>query len=119
VVPAERLGSVVPLALEERHPALAVMIGDRLLGVLTRETILQAARTRTDDPYVAELMDRDIPTFDITEDLAEVQRRMGALRAPVAAVFSGDRFLGLVNRHNLGETIRQLMSSGPAAAAER
>jgi CBS domain-containing protein len=94
------------------------MIGDRLLGVLTRERILQAARTRSDDPYVAELMDREVLQVDIEDDVAEVRRRMGAHKAPVAAVFSGDQFLGLVGRDNLRDALRQLMSSGPAAPNE-
>lgn len=117
LIPAERLSSVVPIALEGRHPALAVMIGDRLLGVLTRETILQSARSRRDDPYVAELMDREVLQFDIADDLAEVRREMGARKVPVAAVFNGDRFLGLVSRHNLRETTRHLLSTGSTAAA--
>ncbi len=117
VIPAERLSSVVPLALQGRHPALAVMIGDRLLGVLTRDSILQSARTRSDDPYVAELMDREVLQFDIADDLADVTRQMGAHSTPVAAVFNGDRFLGLVSRHNLRDAIRRLVTSGSTAAA--
>lgn len=115
LIPAERLSSVVPLA-RAGHRALAVMIGNRLLGVLTREQILQAAMTRPDDPYVAELMEREVLRVDITDDIAEVHRQMGAQKGPVAAVFNGDLFLGLVSRHNLREALRSLVPSGPGAA---
>jgi Zn-dependent protease len=113
VIPAERLSSVVPMALRSGFPAIAVMIGDRLLGVVTREQIVRAVRTRADDPYVAELMDREVLQVDVSDDVAEVRRRMGAQRTPVAAVFNGERYLGLVSRDNL----RQWFITPPRTAA--
>ena len=116
--PAERLSSITRLALSGKHPAFAVMIGDRLLGVLTRDKVLRAARTRDDDPYVAELMDREVLQVDVSADVAEVRRRMGSEKALVAAVFQGERFLGLVSRDDLRRSWQLLMAGGQTTAAD-
>jgi Zn-dependent protease len=118
LIPAERLSSIAPLALSGGHRAFAVMIGDRLLGVLTREAVLHAARIRSDDPYVAELMDRDVLQVDVSANVADVQRQMGSKKAPVAAVFEGEHFLGLVSRDNLRQSWQMLMTGGRTTAVD-
>ncbi|MCU0234029.1 MAG: CBS domain-containing protein [Thermoanaerobaculales bacterium] len=94
------------------------MLGSRLLGVVTRDDVLKALAARGDDPYVAEIMQREVPQVEASAGLDEVQERMGAEQARLVAVFSGERFLGLVSREDLAEALSILLFSARSGRAE-
>jgi CBS domain-containing protein len=58
------------------------------------------------DGYVTSIMDRDVPRFEPGLSLAEVQERMERDAVGVAAVFDGERFLGLVNLDDIREALQ-------------
>ena len=108
LVPGDRVSRVVDYILTSYQPDFAVLLGGNLLGVVTRDQILKTLAQRADDPYVAEIMDRDIVRVDAADSLEEVQQRMGEERARLVAVFSGDRYLGLVSTEDLREALSVL-----------
>jgi CBS domain-containing protein len=95
-----------------------VVLGSRLLGVVTRGDVLKTLAARTDDPYVAEIMQREVPHVEATAGIDEVQERMGSEQVRLMAVYSGDRFLGLVSREDLAEALSILMFTARREAAE-
>jgi Zn-dependent protease/predicted transcriptional regulator len=109
LVPADRVSRVVDYILTSYQPDFAVVLGDRLLGVVTREDVLQALASRPDDPYVTEIMKREVPSVDAEESVEQVQQRLSEGGTRVAAVFSADRYLGLVSREDLAEALSVLM----------
>lgn len=106
--PADRVSTVVDYILTSYQPDFAVVLGDNLLGVVTRQDVMKTLATRPDDPYVAEVMDREVVRVDAGESLQEVQEKMGAENVRLVAVYSGDRYLGLVSREDLSEAFQVL-----------
>jgi CBS domain-containing protein len=109
LAPGDRVSTVVDYILTSYQPDFAVVLGDRLLGVVTRSEVLQTLASRDDDPYVAEIMQREVAQVEADRGLDEVQARMGEAKVRLLAVFSGDRYLGLVSREDLEEALSVLL----------
>jgi Zn-dependent protease/CBS domain-containing protein len=115
--PGDRLSTVIDYILTSYQPDFAVVFGNRLLGVVTREQVLKTLAERSDDPYVAEVMQREVPRVEADSGVDEVQQRMGSENARLMAVFTGDRYLGLVSREDLSEALSILMIAARREAA--
>jgi Zn-dependent protease/predicted transcriptional regulator len=116
--PGDRLSTVVDYILTSYQPDFAVVLGGRLLGVVTRNDVLTTLAARGDDPYVAEIMQREVPHVEADAGIDEVQERMGAEQARLMAVYAGERFLGLVSREDLSEALSILLFTARREAAE-
>jgi Zn-dependent protease/predicted transcriptional regulator len=110
--PNDRLSTVTEYILRSYQPDFAVLFGDRLFGVVTRDDVLRTLATRDDDPYVAEIMQRDVPQVEASSGFDEVHKRMLSERARLIAVFAGGKFLGLVSRDDIREAL-SIFSAGP------
>jgi Zn-dependent protease/predicted transcriptional regulator len=108
LVPGDRVSRVVDYILTSYQPDFGVVLGGNLLGVVTRDDVLKTLASRTDDPYVAEIMRRDVVRVSAGESLEQVQERMGENNARVVAVYSGERYLGLVSSEDLKEALSVL-----------
>jgi Zn-dependent protease len=104
--PGDRLSKVVDYLLTSYQPDFAVLHGGELLGVMTRNVVLRALADDPSDPYVAGLMDRKYLRLDSRQSLAEAQELMTEQNRSVAAVFAGDRYLGLINLDDLREALQ-------------
>lgn len=102
----DRVSKVLDYLLTSYQPDFAVLHGGRLLGVVTRDAALDAVLREAEDVYVAGIMKRDVLDLDGRLTLAEAQEAMAEAGASVAAVFEGDRFLGLVNNEDLREALQ-------------
>jgi len=109
LVPGDRVSRVVDYILTSYQPDFAVVYGDRLLGVVTREDVVKALTSRPDDPYVTEVMQREVGAVDAELSLEQVQEKMSERGERLLAVFSGERYLGLVSREDLNEALSVLM----------
>jgi Zn-dependent protease len=106
LTPADRVSRVVDYLLTSYQPDFAVVHGGQLLGVVTREAALRALVSEEGDVYVAGIMNRGVPRLESRLSVAEARERMAEADAAVAAVFEGERFLGLVNPGDLDEALR-------------
>lgn len=102
----DRVSKVLDYLLTSYQPDFAVLHGGRLLGVVTRDAALEAVLRESDDVYVAGIMKRDVLDLDGRLTLAEGQEAMAEAGVSVAAVFEGERFLGLVNHEDLREALQ-------------
>lgn len=102
----DRVSKVLDYLLTSYQPDFAVLHGGRLLGVVTRDAALEGVLRESDDVYVAGIMKRDILDLDGRLTLAEAQEAMAEAGVSVAAVFEGERFLGLVNHEDLREALQ-------------
>jgi CBS domain-containing protein len=109
LVPADRVSRVVDYILTSYQPDFAVVLGGNLLGIVTREDVVKALAERTDDPYVAEIMKRDVVSVDASASLDEVQTLMQERSVRLVAVYAGDRYLGLVSSEDLREALSVLL----------
>ena len=104
--PADRVSKVVDYLLTSYQPDFAVVHGGQLLGVMTRNAVLRALANDPSDAYVAGLMDRNYLRLDADQSLADAQEMLTEQGRAVAAVFAGDRYLGLVNLDDLREALQ-------------
>jgi len=116
--PGDRLSTVIDYILTSYQPDFAVVLGSRLLGVVTRDDVLKTLAKRSDDPYVAEVMQREVPFVEASASIDEVEERMGEQKVRLMAVYAGERFLGLVSREDLSEALSILLFSSRRVAAE-
>lgn len=105
LLPGDRLSRVVEYLLGSRQQAFPVMLGERLLGVLTRQRALQALAHEGPDTYVSGLMQREVPRIEATATLEEAHQRMSELSVGYLAVHREDTFLGLIGVAELSEAL--------------
>lgn len=103
--PGDPVNRVIDYLLTSYQPDFAVIHGGQLLGIVTRETALKALVESTGDAYVAGVMNRGFLRLDAQRSLAEAQEALTQGGASVAAVFDGERFLGLINADDLREAM--------------
>lgn len=106
LAPGDSMARVIDYLLTSYQPDFAVVYGGRLLGVVTRDRALGALAAGQGAGYVAGFMQREVFALDSGLSLAEAQERMADAGAMVAAVFEGERYLGLVNVDDLREALQ-------------
>jgi Zn-dependent protease/predicted transcriptional regulator len=115
----DRISRVVDYLLTSYQPDFAVLHGRQLLGVVTREDVLQYLANNRYDKYVTEILREDVPRVDFRATLEEVRDAMAAKSSRVAAVYDGDIFLGLVSAEDIAEAyaILRFFRGEPAGGA--
>jgi len=104
----DRVSKVVDYILTSYQPDFAVLQGNNLIGIVTREDVLRALSTDSTDKYVTEIMQRQVARVDATKSLDEARTHMGEQAARVAAVYEGEKYLGLVSAEDIGEAFAVL-----------
>lgn len=103
--PADRASRVVDYILTSYQPDFAVVHGGRLLGVVTRDDLLQHLASSPEDAYVTAIMQREVVRVPPEMGVDAVLARLQETGARVAAVYDGERFQGLVSREDLAEAL--------------
>jgi CBS domain-containing protein len=106
LAPGDSVHRVIDYLLTSYQPDFAVVLGGRLLGVVTRDAVLQSLLTGQEDNYVTGIMSREVLQLSADLSLAQAREQMAEKGAPVAAVFDGERFLGLINQDDINEALR-------------
>lgn len=106
LMPGDSVHRVIDYLLTSYQPDFAVVLGGRLLGVVTRDAVLQSLATGQDESYVTTIMNRDVMRLEAHLSLAQAREQMAEKGVPVAAAFDGERFLGLVNHDDINEAMR-------------
>ncbi len=105
LAPGDQVSRVVDYILTSYQPDFAVMQGNTLLGVITRQDVLRVLATDVQDLYVAGVMNRDIVRVESSGSLDDVRRTMEEKGVRVVAVYEADRYLGLVSQEDLAEAL--------------
>ncbi len=116
----DRMSKVVGHILTSYQPDFAVMQGDRLLGIVTRDDVLRALNSESGDLYVTQIMQREVVRVAAGQSLQEVRGVMGEKGARTVAVYDNDRFLGLVSLEDIAEafTVLSFMQRSQQRAGE-
>lgn len=99
----DRVSRVVDYLLTSYQPDFAVMQGNALAGIVTREGVLRRLAAAPEEVYVTEIMRRDVVKVDAAKTLDEARQIMAEREARVVAVYEGEHFLGLVSIEDIGE----------------
>ena len=104
VAPFDRVSTVIHYLLTSYQPDFAVMQGQRVVGLVTRNDVLKVLAKGKDDPYIAEVMQTRVLFVPDTMTLDEVQSEMEARQQSVVAVHEDNgTYLGLVSMEDLAE----------------
>jgi Zn-dependent protease len=99
----DRVSTAVDYMLTGYQPDFAVLQGGRPLGIVTRANVLRALADEPQDLYVQQIMQRDFLRLQADLSVDEAQAEMQAQGATVAAVYTGDAYLGLVSLEDIAE----------------
>lgn len=105
----DRLSRVVDYLLTSYQPDFAVLFGKKLLGVVTRDDVMQALASQPHDLYVSEVMRREVLKLDANLTLDAAREQMSEQGVRVAAVYDGENFLGLISMEDIQEAFSVLM----------
>lgn len=101
--PGEELGSVIDTMLRSPQTDYAVMHGETLVGIVSRDELLERIADLGLGAFVSGIMRREIPVLDASMPLEKVRAHLAGVRGHVAAVFGPHGFLGLLS---LGDVAR-------------
>lgn len=79
-----------------------VMEGPRLVGLLTRESLMEVLHKQGPSVVLSEIMTRDFPTVGEQTPLLEVLRKMEQSGSKAVAVMSAGRLRGLITLEQIG-----------------
>lgn len=94
--PGDLLGVAVELVLRTPQSHFAVVLGDRILGTVTRDAILGAARRDGPLVYVSAIMQRDLAEVDEATPLTEVRFTLIDRGGKPVLVRGRDGYLGVI-----------------------
>ena len=94
--PGDPLAVAVQYALRSAQPHYAVVLGDRLVGTLSREEILDGVRRLGPTTFVAGVMHRDVDEVDESEPLSEVRLRLIDRGGRPLVVRGAEGIIGLI-----------------------
>jgi len=101
----DRASRVVDYILTSYQPDFAVLQGGNLLGIVTRNDVLEALASHTADTFATEIMQREFLKVDANKSLDEVRRMMGEHAIRIAAVYDGAHYLGLISLEDIAEAL--------------
>lgn len=104
----DRVSTVVEYILTSYQPDFAVMQGDNIIGVITRNDVLRALANDSADRYVTEIMQREFLRIEANKSLDDVREILTEKGAQLAAVFDGPRYLGLISMEDISEAFTVL-----------
>lgn len=117
----DRVSRVTDYILTSYQPDFAVLQGTRLLGIVTRDEVLRTLALQPGDPYVTEIMRREVLRLQGAITLDEAREAMSTADVRIAAVYDNDQYLGLISQEDIAEafavlTFMRMHSSRPTAS---
>lgn len=111
----DRVSKVIDYILTSYQPDFAVVQGNRLLGVITRDDVLRVLanpprdiEVPVPDIYVTLIMQREVMQVEASQSLDEVRQLMSERGVRFVAVYEQGMYLGLVNMDDIAEAFAVL-----------
>jgi Zn-dependent protease/CBS domain-containing protein len=108
------LGEAADMLLKTAQQDFPVMLGEQVIGVLSRQSLLRGFAAQGGDGYVAGVMDREFVITSPEDDLQTAVEKMQSDQRSCLLVMENERLVGLVTVENLAElmVVRRLMQKG-------
>jgi stage IV sporulation protein FB len=116
--PQSTLREAVELTLSTFQADFPICEGDRLVGLLTQNRLLQALDQHGPDTIAGQVMLTDVEAVSPKETMFDVQQRMMQKQLDALPVVENGHFLGLLTNRDIGELYR-LVSSQPDLISRR
>lgn len=101
----DHVSQVVDYLLTSYQPDYPVLRRGELIGVVSREQVVQSLARAVGDELVRDVMVREVPRVEAILPLDEVRRTMEQNQSRVVAVFDEGQFKGLVSAEDLSEAM--------------
>jgi len=105
LAPQDELAHAVELLLAGSQQDFPVADGDRVLGVLTRQALLEALARQRAHLRVIDAMESDVPRAEAVEMLDSALERLQQSRVRTMPVMERGRLVGLLTMENVGEFV--------------
>jgi Zn-dependent protease len=117
--PRDTLGRAVELILAGSQQDFPVVEGDRVLGLLERETLIKALSAGGQEQTVVTTLRTDLPAIDSHEMVEQALARIQQSGARTLPVTHAGRLAGLITSENITEflMIRSALRGAPRGAA--
>jgi Zn-dependent protease/predicted transcriptional regulator len=117
--PRDTLGRAVELILAGSQQDFPVVDGDRVLGILERESLIKALSSGGQEQTVLTTIRTDLPVIDSHEMVEQALARIGQSGARTLPVTHAGRLAGLITSENITEflMIRSALQTAPRGAA--
>ncbi|HEY3328767.1 MAG TPA: site-2 protease family protein [Capsulimonadaceae bacterium] len=107
LTPGDTLKSAADRLLASAQRDFPVVLGDEVLGLLTRDRLLMALASAGPDTFIAGVMERNFARAQLDEDMGRIisdlaNQAPGNRNLPLI-VFSGEKMVGMVTGENLTE----------------
>jgi Zn-dependent protease/predicted transcriptional regulator len=111
--PNDRLSTVVRYILTGYQPDFAVTSAHELIGVVTRQDVIDALQRRVGDVPVSTMMQQHPLHLDASTSLDDALRKMSENNTRIAAVYDNEHFLGLISAEDIAEAFAVLQFMTP------
>jgi Zn-dependent protease len=98
-----RLSDGIQAILAGYQQDFPVLDGEKMVGILTRQRLLQALAFGDTSINILSVMDHTFERAQINEMLQEVAERLQACGCRTVPVFDGEKLIGLITMDNIGE----------------
>jgi Zn-dependent protease/CBS domain-containing protein len=99
------LNEAADMLLEGSQHDFPVVVGEEVVGILTRSSIARGLAEKGPGAYVAEFTNREVKRLDVREPLDKAADLFTEREGQPAMVYEGERLVGMLTAENLGEFI--------------
>lgn len=103
--PSETVKDATVKLLAGSEEDFVVSENGNIVGILTRDKLIQALQEKGHDAQVENVMDRDFGTFDVNEKLTTVYTHSQKARKFFFPVLENNKLAGVINRDNMNEFV--------------
>lgn len=104
----DKVSAVVDFILTSYQPDFVVLQGARPIGIVTRDDVIRALAKLDYDPFVTEVMKREMVSVDADKSLDEARTFLHEQGARVGLVMRNGNYLGLVSLEDIQEAMAVL-----------
>lgn len=122
LAPTDPVSRAVSLVLAGSQRDFPVEDGEAVVGIMTRDALLQALSAGQQDQPVGRIMERDFEVAEVSDMLERASTRLQTCGCHTMPVLHQGRLVGLLTMENLGEFMmirRALRSSTPSSLRGR
>ncbi|MDD3089325.1 MAG: site-2 protease family protein [Candidatus Omnitrophica bacterium] len=94
--PGTSLSKILEFMLHRHQENFPVMMGDEIIGLVTKREVLLGLHERDKDATAEEIMRKDVPAIDLSGDLYTAQKMMQTNSTPALPVVSKGKLVGLI-----------------------
>jgi len=101
--PTDSISQAVRLILSGTQQDFPVVVGDKLVGILTRDDLMRALAEHNENVFVSHVMQKNVDVVDSSQMLETISPLLQKSGHPVLPVVHNGALVGLLTMENLGE----------------